>query len=57
MLDAKQINRGDDRRSNAFGRIIAENGREFYIREDSSLEIDIGREKRGDDTNYFCLAD
>ena len=43
--------------ASAYGRIIAENGREFYIREDSSLEIDIGREKRGDDPNYFCLAD
>ena len=41
----------------AFGKIVAENGREFYIKEDSSLEIDIGREKKGDDPNYFCLAD
>lgn len=41
----------------AYGRIIAENGREFYIEEDSSLEIDIGREKRDRDPNYFCLAD
>ena len=41
----------------AFAKIVAENGREFYIREDSSLEIDIGREKRGNDPNYFCLAD
>lgn len=41
----------------AFAKVVAENGREFYIKEDSSLEIDIGREKRGDDPNYFCLAD
>ena len=41
----------------AFAKIVVENGREFYIREDSSLEIDIGREKRGDDPNYFCLAE
>ena len=40
----------------AYAKIIAENGRSFYIKEDSSLEIDIGREKK-DDPNYFCLAD
>ena len=41
----------------AYAKIIAENGREFFIKEDSSLEVDIGREKRDGDPNYFCLAD
>ena len=41
----------------AYAKMVAENGREFYIKEDSSLEIDIGREKKDNDPNYFCLAD
>ena len=41
----------------AYAKLVAENGREFFIKEDSSLEVDIGREKRDNDLNYFCLAD
>ena len=41
----------------AYAKLLGENGREFYIREKSSLEIDIGREKRANDPNYFNLAD
>ena len=41
----------------AYAKIIAENGRTFFITEQSSLEVDIGREKLLDDPNYFCLAD
>ena len=52
-LNLKQVREG----KSAFAKIITENGREFFIQEESSLEIDIGREKRGDDPNYFCLAD
>ena len=37
--------------------MIAENGRSFYITESSSLTIDIGREKRANDPNYFNLSD
>ena len=37
--------------------MVGENGREFYITEKSTLEIDIGREKRVDDPNYFNLSD
>ena len=35
----------------------AENGRIFYITEKSTLTIDIGREKRVNDPNYFNLSD
>lgn len=41
----------------AFAKLVGENGREFYIKEGSSLEIDIGREKRAGDLNYFNLSD
>ena len=43
--------------SAGFAMLVGENGREFVIREGSSLEIDIGREKREDDLNYFNLSD
>ena len=41
----------------ALAKLIGENGREFYITEKSTLEIDIGREKRLNDPNYFNLSD
>ena len=37
--------------------VFAKKLREFYIREGSKLEIEIGREKRQDDYNYFSLSD
>ena len=36
---------------------MAQNGREFYIKEGSKLEVTIGREKKTDDLNYFNLSD
>jgi hypothetical protein len=41
----------------AYARLVAQNGREFYIKEGSKLEIMIGREKKADDLNYFNLSD
>ena len=40
-----------------FAKLVSENGREFIIEKGSSLEIDIGREKRVNDLNYFNLSD
>ena len=41
----------------AYAKLVGENGREFYIKENSNLQIDIGREKKEGDLNYFNLSD
>ena len=44
----------------SFGKIVAENGREYLIRQqdDGNICFDIGREKRDDnDRSYFFLAE
>ena len=37
--------------------MVSENGSNFYITERSCLTIDIGREKRINDPNYYNLSD
>ena len=55
---ARQLNMKKKRQEDtAHAKLVAENGRSYFIKEDSSLEVDIGREKKIDDPNYFCLAD
>jgi len=56
---AKQANLAcpTEKTERAYARIVAQNGREFYIKEGSKLEIMIGREKKADDLNYFNLSD
>ena len=41
----------------ALAMMECENGRIFYITDKSTLTIDIGREKRTNDPNYFNLSD
>ena len=50
----KQVEQGQ----RAYAKIVSENNREFYITEESKLDIDIGREKKNPlDPNYFTLAE
>ena len=52
--NTKTIEKGQS----AYAKIVAENGREFYITEESKLEVDIGRERKVPfDPNYFTLAE
>ena len=51
-LNSKVYKKGEK----AHAKLVAENGREFFIQETSSLIVDIGREKRTD-PNYFNLSD
>jgi hypothetical protein len=51
------LNLTSQRGERAYAKLVAQNEREFYIREGSKLEIEIGREKRQDDYNYFSLSD
>ena len=41
----------------ALAMMECENGRIFYITDKSTLTVDIGREKRANDPNYFNLSD
>ena len=46
-----------DEGEEGYGKLVAENGREFVIKPGSTMDIDIGREKRPNDLNYFNLSD
>jgi predicted component of type VI protein secretion system len=38
----------------AYAKVVAENGREFYMREE---EFEIGREAKLEGPRYFCVAE